>query len=110
MDGRRELGLSHEEQSEEGEQVSESFRSLMNYMAGVHTVGDADEEVSVMTGGYVIISTEETTTIKSQDNPDGVVFPRHALELLVEMLRSHIPRDEEDDEDFADPEAEDELP
>jgi hypothetical protein len=89
--------------------VTESLSNLLNYITGVHTLGDADEEVSVMAGGYVIVSTEETTTIKSQENPEGVVFPRHAVELLVEMLRSHIPSEEEDD-DFEEHEAEARLP
>jgi len=92
--------------------MTESFSSLMNYITGVHTLGDADEEISVMAGGYVIVSTEETTTIKSQDNPDGVVFPRHAVELLVEMLKGHIPSEEDEDEfdDFEEHEAEERLP
>lgn len=89
--------------------MTESLSNLLNYITGVHTLGDADEEVSVMAGGYVIVSTEETTTIKSQENPEGVVFPRHAVELLVEMLRSHIPSEEEDD-DFEEHEAEARLP
>lgn len=90
--------------------MSESFRSLLNYVTGVHTLGDADEEVSVMAGGYVIVSNEETTTIKSQENPDGVEFPRHAVELLVEMLKSHIPSDPEDYDDFDEDDAEARLP
>ena len=92
--------------------MTESFSSLMRYMAAVHTVDDDDKEISVMAGGYVIASDDETTTIKSQENPDGVVFPRHAVELLVEMLRAHIPSDEEDDDfgDFEEHEAEERLP
>lgn len=92
--------------------MSESFRSLLSQLMGVHTLGDADEEVSVMAGGYVIVSNEETTTIKSAENPQGVVFPRFAVGLLVEMLKSHIPSEEGDDnfDDFEEHEAEERLP
>jgi hypothetical protein len=78
--------------------MTESYGAMMRYLLSVHTLGDKDEEVSVIAGGYVIISTRETTTIKSQDNSDGVVFPREAVGLLVDTLRSHIPSDDEDDE------------
>lgn len=91
--------------------MTESFSSLLRYMALDPPTEEA-AEVSIMAGGYMVVSTDKTTTIKSPENPTGVVFPRHAVELLVEMLKSHIPSDEDDDygDDFEEHEAEERLP
>lgn len=90
--------------------MPESILALAYF--GAHTQDADGNLVSIIAGGYRITSTEETTTFTSKEG-ESIAFPRDMLELLVNMLESHIPSGEDNDyenEDFTDQEAEERLP
>lgn len=86
--------------------MAESYSQMLGYLGAVHTASEDDRQISMISGGYVIVSDEQTTIIKSEDNPQGITFPREALPLVVQILSSHIPSDEGDGDDDEDGEGE----
>lgn len=80
---------------------------------GVHTADEKGYPLSIIAGGYVIASTDDTTTISCRKDNAVVSFPREMVDLIISMLGSHSLSNEDDDyddEDFTDQEAEERLP
>jgi hypothetical protein len=74
----------------------------------VHTQDDHGNPVSIIAGGYMISSTEDTTTIVCRNTDTAVEFPRDMVDLLIDLLGTHSLSNEDDEyDDYSDPDDDD---